>query len=84
MRSSASRRQFFTSAGAGLGGVAWASMLQSEEATATEAWAPPNGKPHFAPKAKSVIWLFMAGGASQTETFDPKPALNRYGGMTIA
>ncbi len=84
MRSSASRRQFFTSAGAGLGGVALASMLQSEEATATESWAPPNGKPHFAPKAKSVIWLFMAGGASQTETFDPKPALNRYGGMTIA
>ena len=84
MRNSASRRQFFTRAGAGLGGVALASMLQNEEATAAEGWTPPDGKPHFAPKAKSVIWLFMAGGASQTETFDPKPALNRYGGMTLA
>ena len=48
-----------------------------------EIWTPPDGKPHFVPKAKSVIWLFMQGGASQMETFDPKPALNKYGGMTI-
>ena len=40
-----------------------------------------DGIPHFAPKAKSVIWLFMQGGVM--ETFDPKPALNKYGGMTI-
>src|SRR5262249_2013553 len=44
----------------------------------------PNRLPHFAPKAKNVIWLFMIGGASQMETFDPKPELNRYAGKTIA
>ena len=35
------------------------------------------------PKVDSVIWLFMMGGVSQMEGFDPKPALNRYGGRTI-
>lgn len=38
----------------------------------------------FAPKAKSVIWLFMIGGTSHVESFDPKPALNQYAGKTIA
>jgi len=43
----------------------------------------PDGKPHFTPKAKNVIWIFMQGGVSHVETFDPKPALNKYAGMTI-
>ena len=47
-------------------------------------WSPPNGQPHFAPKAKSVIWLFMNGGVSHMESFDPKPMLNKYAGKTIA
>ena len=38
----------------------------------------------FAPKAKSVIWLFMNGGVSRVESFDPKPMLNKYAGKTIA
>ncbi len=42
--------------------------------TTRAAWSPPNGQPHFAPKAKSVIWLFMIGGVSHLESFDPKPA----------
>ncbi len=42
-----------------------------------------NGKPHFAPKAKRVIWLFMIGGVSHVESFDPKPELNKYAGKTI-
>jgi hypothetical protein len=46
-------------------------------------WAPPDGRPHFTPRAKSVIWLFMKGGASHMETFDPKPELSRFGGKTI-
>lgn len=41
------------------------------------------GKPHFAPKAKRVIWLMMRGGVSHLESFDPKPAINRYAGKTI-
>jgi hypothetical protein len=38
---------------------------------------------HFAPRAKSVIWIFLSGGYSHLETFDPKPALNKYAGMTF-
>ena len=49
-----------------------------------DAWPPPDGKPHFAPKAKSVIWIFLSGGVSHLETFDPKPALNKYAGKTFA
>jgi len=47
-------------------------------------WTPPNGRPHFEPKAKSVIWLFMNGGMSHMESFDPKPMLTKYDGKTIA
>jgi hypothetical protein len=59
-------------------------MLQREGiAQETGAWSPPDGRPHFAPKAKSVIWLFMIGGASHLESFDPKPALTKYAGKSI-
>jgi hypothetical protein len=51
---------------------------------AAEAYQLPDGKPHFAPRAKSVIFMFMVGGTSQVESFDPKPALNKYAGLTIA
>ena len=64
-----SRRTFLTETALGFTGLA----LNAAET-----------KPHFAPKAKRVIWLFMIGGASQMETFDPKPALNKYAGKTIA
>jgi hypothetical protein len=47
-------------------------------------WSAPDGRPHFPPKAKNVIWLFMIGGTSHLESFDPKPALTRYAGKTIA
>lgn len=40
--------------------------------------------PHAAPKAKSVIWLFMNGGTSHLESFDPKPELDKYAGKTIS
>ena len=46
--------------------------------------ALPDGRPHFAPKAKRVIWLFMVGGVSHMESFDPKPELTKYAGRTIA
>jgi hypothetical protein len=63
--------------GLGFGSLAAAAMLQQEAA------AVPAELSAMAPKAKSVIWLFMIGGASHMETFDPKPALNKYAGMTI-
>ena len=80
------RRTFLTETGLGFTGLALGAMLRRDGVVqaATEGWRPPDGKPHFAPKAKRVIWLFMIGGASQMETFDPKPALNKYAGKTIA
>jgi hypothetical protein len=47
-------------------------------------WTPPDGRPHFSPRVKSVIWLFMNGGLSHMESFDPKPMLTKYAGKTIA
>ncbi len=71
----------------GFTGLVLGSMLQRDgilraDAHGSAAWLPPDGKPHFAPKAKSVIWLFMLGGVSHVESFDPKP-LNKYAGKSI-
>ena len=57
--------------------------IRSAQGDGAIPWEPPDGKPHFTPKAKNVIWLFMIGGTSHLESFDPKPALNRYAGKTI-
>ena len=81
------RRQFLHTLGRGIAGVALAALLERDmpQALANPAgWAPPDGRPHFAPKAKSVIWLFMNGGVSHMESFDPKPMLTKYAGQTIA
>ncbi len=81
------RRQFLADFGMGFAGLAMGSLLYREgiaRAVAGEAPAsPPNGQSHFAPKAKSVIWIFLSGGYSHLETFDPKPALNRHAGKTF-
>jgi hypothetical protein len=68
------RRHFFSRCGVGLGRVALASLLDSR------LWGAKG--PHFAPKAKSVIYLFMAGGPSQFELFDYKPVLQKHDGQT--
>jgi hypothetical protein len=77
------RRTFLSDMGTGFASLALGSMLQRDGLGAESGWAPPDGLAHFAPKAKSVIWLFMAGGVSQVETFDPKPELTKHGGKTI-
>src|SRR5881394_3724427 len=79
------RRTFLADLGMGFTGLALGAMLH-RDGIANEAagWSPPNGFPHFAPKAKSVIWLFMIGGCSHLESFDPKPALNKYAGISIS
>jgi len=64
------RRKFVHDLCAGFGGFALADLLG----------AAPRG-PHFAPKAKHVIFLFMAGGPSHMDLFDPKPALLKYQGQ---
>ncbi len=79
------RRGFLADAGMGFGALALAAMLQREgfgRSLDGEGWSPPDGLPHFAPRAKSVIWLFMIGGVSHVESFDPKPELAKYGGKT--
>ncbi len=79
------RRSFLSDLGMGFTGLALGAMLNGDghaRAATVEGWKLPDGKPHFPPKAKSVIWLFMIGGVSHMDTFDPKPALNKYGGKT--
>ena len=83
-RAGVGRRTFFADMGLGFTGLALGAMLQRDGLASTAAWAPPDGKPHFAPKAKSVIWLFMNGGVSHMESFDPKPEITKYAGKTIA
>ncbi len=79
-----SRRAFLGQTGLGLGSLALSSMLQQESrAEAPTKWQPPDGNPHFPPKAKNVIWLFMRGGVSHMESFDPKPMLTKYAGKSI-
>jgi hypothetical protein len=75
-----SRRDFFRSGGLGLGALALASLLDDR---ALAADAPRTRGPHFAPKVKNVIYLFMAGAPSQLDLFDYKPKLNDLDGQEI-
>jgi hypothetical protein len=76
------RRTFLADVGFGCAGLALGSLLHQEgRARADTASA---GRPHFPPKARSVIWIFLSGGYSHLETFDPKPALNKYAGKSYS
>src|SRR5213593_4536053 len=80
------RRTFLADCGMGFTGLVLGAMLQRDgtpAARADEVWRPPDGKPHFPPRAKSVIWIFMQGGVSHVESFDVKPELNEYAGKSI-
>src|SRR5262245_17559094 len=80
------RRWFFKECGIGLGSLALASLLDSKPlAASSQKAANPLApkQPHFKPKAKRVIYLFMAGGPSQFETFDYKPSLVKYNGQSV-
>jgi hypothetical protein len=82
------RRAFLGDLGLGFAGLALGAMLAEDGVTRADPhapdWRPPDGRPHHPPRAKSVIWVFLSGGYSHLETFDPKPALNRYAGQTYA
>ena len=88
--SNPSRRQFLTRGGTGLGALALTYLLRQENsallADATQASLNPLGpKPgHHAARAKSVIWLFMEGGPSHLDLFDPKPEFGKAGGPAHA
>ncbi len=79
------RRHFFSQCSIGLGGIALASLItEGRLGAAPAAGNPLEPKPtHFPPKAKSVIFLFMAGGPSQLELFDYKPKLQELNGKPI-
>jgi Protein of unknown function (DUF1501) len=81
------RRHFFQECGIGLGTMALAGLWNDARGAAAPARALPNPlapkKPHFEPKAKAVIFLFMAGGPSQLELWDHKPKLTELSGKPI-
>lgn len=79
------RRKFLYQSSMGLGAIALHSIMQRDGfgTDSGSANGALHGLSHFAPKAKSVIWLFMRGGVSHMESFDPKPALNEFQGKSI-
>src|SRR5437764_5269377 len=85
-----SRRSFLADTGMGFTGLALSAMLfrdgvaQAEPSPHAGAWQPPDGRSHFAPRAKSVIWIFLCGGVSHLESFDIKPELNKHAGRSIS
>jgi hypothetical protein len=76
-----SRREFLFKAGGGFGALALAWLLEQERATADSPLA--ERLPHFPARARSVIFLFMEGGPSHLDTFDPKPELQRRHGQPL-
>lgn len=74
----ANRREFLRTAAHGMGAWALSDLMASDGLAAGGAVAP-----HFAPKAKNIIYMFMGGGPSQFELFDPKPALEKYDGSSL-
>jgi hypothetical protein len=85
-----SRRDFLTKSAFGFGGLALAYLLDMDSALGAVSVSPkslPNPlgakPPHFPAKAKSVIFIFLQGGASHVDTFDPKPELNRLDGQLL-
>lgn len=86
LREGVTRRYFFRECGVGVGKIALAALLAGKAASAKpvrddEPMAP---RPtHFAPKAKRVIYLFMAGAPSQLDLFDRKPVLQTYDGKPV-
>lgn len=78
-RPSKSRRAFLADHGLGFTGLVLGSMLSTDRSVLANAAFDASR----AAVAKSVIWIFLSGGYSHLETFDPKPALNRYAGLTF-
>ena len=82
-----SRREFLNRAGSGFGAMALSYLLARDSAMASDVTGAPNAlspkDPNHRPRAKSVIWLFMHGGPSHIDLFDPKPALNKLAGQPM-
>jgi hypothetical protein len=93
LRGACTRRDVLFRAGSGFGGLALTALLAQEGALASARRPTPSAQgplnplapraPHFRPRAKAVIFLFMVGGPSHIETFDPKPELERLDGQQL-
>ena len=77
------RRRFLSSLGMGVGGAALGSLLIPDLFTKSSEEMIMAGLPHFAPKAKRVIYLFQNGAPSQLDLFDYKPMLNKMNGQDL-
>src|SRR6266702_921804 len=85
------RRSFLADTGMGFTGLALGALLfrdgiskvRAADSPHNDSSLSPDGRPAFAPRAKSVIWIFLCGGVSHLESFDIKPALNKYAGKSI-
>lgn len=86
------RRSFLADTGMGFTGLALGAMMGSSRPARADdlpkdeahaKWTAPDGHAHYKPRAKSVIWIFLCGGLSHLESFDVKPALNKYGGKSV-
>ena len=82
-RLATSRRDFLANAGSGLGAIALASLLNRDGLQAATVNPLKAKQPHHRPTAKSVIFLFMEGGPSHIDLFDPKPTLDRLAGQPM-
>ena len=83
VRPAVTRRDVLVRAAHGFGSIALASLLPRPAAAAQRVNPLAPKQPHFQPRAKSVIFLFMVGAPSHVDTFDPKPALERYDGQLL-
>ena len=78
-----SRREFLTTSASGIGGIALQHMLSQNLEADTSIQQINDNRPHFAPKAKNCIFIFMAGAPSQLDLFDYKPKLNELNGQKM-
>lgn len=77
-----SRREFLRKTGGGFGAIALAGLLAGEQASAKTVLSS-SPRPHFFGRARNVIFLFMDGGPSHLDTFDPKPLVNEFAGKPL-
>ena len=82
-----SRREWLMRAGGGVGALALSALLHEDGVLGQASGQRRNPlaprAPHFTPRAKRVIWLFMHGGPSQVDLLDPKPELIRWAGQPL-
>src|SRR5689334_3207278 len=77
------RRAFLAGSGLGLGSIALADMLAKDASAAESRDHGVLSEPHFVPKAKRIIYLFMSGAPSQLDLLDYKPLLNQRNGEQL-